>query len=164
MKQLILIRHSKSSWEMDVSDLERSLKKRGYNDAKLVTEALLTPEHNFDPDLILVSPALRAKLTAQIFIENLNWLEVKSFIEPKLYDFSGENTFDVIKSCDDSVEILVLFGHNPTFSIIASQMGSEFIDNIPTTGFVKIHFAVNSWSDVTYGDTIKTIFPKDLKI
>jgi phosphohistidine phosphatase len=164
MKYLTLIRHSKSLWEPQVTDLERPLKKRGLSDAKLVSAEMLKPAYYFTPDLILVSPALRAKLTAQVFVETLNWSKVDSFIEPKLYDFSGENTFNVIKSCSDSVGNLVLFGHNPTFSLIASQMGSEFITNLPTTGVVLLQFNIDSWNEIDFGKTIKTIFPKDLKI
>ena len=35
MKILVLIRHSKSSWDEDVNDLKRPLSERGFTDANL---------------------------------------------------------------------------------------------------------------------------------
>ena len=162
MKNLVLIRHSKSSWKGGISDLERPINERGQNDAELVSKEMLS-KLRIEPDLILISPANRAKLTADIFVKNLNWSSKEIFIEPELYDFSGEPTFNVIQMCDDDVDTLVLFGHNPTFSILASQLGSEFIENVPTSGFVHLQFDIDSWENVNNGVTLKTIFPRDLK-
>ena len=47
MKKIILIRHAKSSWENNVSDLERPISKRGYNDANLMVGIL----NNFSIDV-----------------------------------------------------------------------------------------------------------------
>ena len=62
MKKLILIRHAKSSWKHNVTDLERPLSNRGYNDANLMSGIL----NNFsiDIDAIFSSNSKRTLETA----------------------------------------------------------------------------------------------------
>jgi phosphohistidine phosphatase len=162
MKTLILIRHAKSSWKYNLPDHKRPLKSRGKNDAKLMSTHL--SKTNFiTPDLILSSDGERAKQTASIFIKHLKWDNVNFNLEHDLYDFSGESAFNVIRNTPNSITTLVVFGHNPTFTMLASQMGSKFIDNIPTSGLVQIQFEQDDWAKVKNGLTIKTLFPKSLK-
>jgi phosphohistidine phosphatase len=162
MKQLILIRHAKSCWDNNLIDSKRPINKRGINDAELVSLEL-AKDSTINPDLILVSKAERTKETAQIFIKNLKWNNIEAQLNSDLYDFSGESAFNVIISCPNHINTLVVFGHNPTFTLLASQLGSEFIDNIPTSGVVVISFDVEKWESIENGETIKIVFHRDLK-
>ena len=69
MKNLILIRHSKSSWDLPVNDIDRPLSKRGIHDAHLIS----TNIHSLLPKTFIVwsSPAKRAKESAMIYSQNL---------------------------------------------------------------------------------------------
>ena len=74
MKLLTLLRHAKSDWSAPYrSDFERPLKARGRRDAPLMGEYIA----NLDlvPDLIVSSPAERARQTAELFAEaaSLAW-------------------------------------------------------------------------------------------
>ena len=161
MKKLIVIRHTKSSWEYDVIDHERPLKTRGINDAKLIAENLKTLSLSIDK--VLVSDAMRTKLTANIILPALNIPENKVFYEHKLYDFSGRDLVEVIKSCPDTVNTLMIFGHNHAITAFVNTFGSEYIDNVPTTGVVIIEFNEQKWSNISKGKTTYTVFPRDLK-
>lgn len=161
MKRLILIRHAKSSWEYDVIDHERPLKKRGINDANLIADALKS--YNILPDKVLVSDAMRTKLTAHIILPALNIPDSKVVYEHKLYDFSGRDLVNVIKSSDDNIKTLMVFGHNHAITAFANTYGHTYIDNVPTCGVVIFEFGENKWSEITPGKTIHTIFPRDLK-
>ncbi|XCF04876.1 histidine phosphatase family protein [Tamlana crocina] len=161
MKELILVRHAKSSWEYDVIDHERPLKNRGLNDANLVSNHL--KNKNFNIDLVISSDAVRAKTTAEIFIENLNISSDIVQFEHNLYDFSGELLTQVIKDCNDAVDRLMVFGHNHAITAFVNTFGDKYIVNVPTTGTVMLQFDINSWADLKPGKTIMTIFPKDLK-
>ena len=48
MKELILIRHGKSSWDYPVSDKDRPLQERGINDAHLVSNTFKTTPIKID--------------------------------------------------------------------------------------------------------------------
>ena len=162
MKNLILIRHAKSCWDNNLIDHKRPIKKRGKTDAKLVSSFLLN-DLNLIPDLILISDAERAQQTAKIFIKNLKWDNIEAQLNSELYDFSGESAFNVITSCSNHINTLAIFGHNPTFTLLASQLGSDFIENIPTSGVVILTFNTENWESIKNGETIKIVFPRDLK-
>ncbi|MFL1013578.1 SixA phosphatase family protein [Flavisericum labens] len=161
MKKLTLVRHAKSSWEYDVIDHERPLKKRGYNDADLVSNRL--KRENFKINLVMSSDAVRAKTTAEIFIRNLDIDKNIIKFNHELYDFSGESLIEVIKNCDDSVDSLMIFGHNHAITAFVNTYGDKYIVNVPTTGLVVFKFDIEKWSDLKPGETVLTIFPKDLK-
>ena len=64
MKTLHLLRHAKSAWDRpSLPDRERGLNKRGRRDAARMGEFLV--EQDLLPDVILCSPAERARRTAE---------------------------------------------------------------------------------------------------
>ena len=89
MKQLILMRHGKSSWDYDVSDKDRPLQERGINDAHKVSKTFGL--HAPKIDFIFSSPANRALHTSMIFVRNLEY-DLSNFrVNHMLYDFSGNS-------------------------------------------------------------------------
>ncbi|MGB3145192.1 MAG: histidine phosphatase family protein [Maribacter sp.] len=161
MKTLLLMRHGKSSWELNVSDQDRPLQQRGISDAYLVGNELATKHLKID--WAFSSPANRASHTAIICLRQLEYSLNNFSIVPNLYDFSGEKVIDFIRNSDNELDTILIFGHNHAFTYIANAMGDTHIDNVPTSGFVQIQFKENIWSSVTQGSTIQTIFPKQLK-
>ncbi len=161
MKKITIIRHAKSSWEHRVTDFERPLKKRGLEDASLVS--FCAKDKINKPDFILSSDANRARSTAAIFIKTLDFQSVDFQLDNKLYDFSGNDLIQVIKNCDDAINHLMIFGHNFAITSFVNTYGSVLYDNVPTSGLVSIDFNSNSWQDLMPGKTILKIFPKDLK-
>ena len=57
----------------------------------------------------------------------------------------------------------MIFGHNHAFTSISNIFGSIFIDNLPTSGLVKINFDTNNWADIKQGQTELILIPKELK-
>ncbi|MDO6759567.1 histidine phosphatase family protein [Tamlana sp. 2_MG-2023] len=161
MKNLILVRHAKSSWEFNVIDHERPLNNRGIEDANLVSKHLI--KEYIKIDQLVCSDAKRAKDTAKIFLSNLKINENIVSYNYDLYDFAGYNLIDFIKSCHDGIDDLMIFGHNHAITDFVNTYGDLLIDNVPTAGFVKIQFDVLHWNDIEQGKTVKTLFPRDLK-
>lgn len=161
MKKLIIVRHAKSSWEYNVIDHQRPLNNRGLNDAQLLSKYL--KNKNLNIDLVVSSDALRAKTTANIFISSLEINHELFILDHSLYDFSGENFTQKIKACDDSINNLMVFGHNHAITAFVNTYGNKYIDNVPTCGVVIIEFNTERWQDLNKGQTVETLFPKDLK-
>lgn len=160
MKNLILVRHAKSSWDYNVPDDKRPLAIRGTSDAHLVSEEF--KKKLFKADGIFSSPANRALTTCKIFLKNLEISDKLLVTSDKLYDFSGESVIDFITSIDNNLKNVIIFGHNYAFTSISNRFGSKFIDNLPTCGLVWIQFDVESWKKIDKGKTILIIRPKDL--
>ncbi|PWH82868.1 histidine phosphatase family protein [Algibacter marinivivus] len=161
MKKIILVRHAKSSWKFNVIDHQRPLKTRGYNDAEIISKSL--KGEAIIVDKLVSSDAVRAKTTAEIFINNLNIDESIIEFNNDLYDFSGEKLIKVIKNIDDTTNNLMIFGHNHAITAFVNTFGTKYIDNVPTSGVVIIEFDIVNWSDLKQGITVKTLFPRDFK-
>ena len=161
MKTIILTRHGKSSWEHNVGDAKRPLKSRGKSDAKLVANQYITT--NNLPERIFSSPAKRALETCEIFTKVFNLSKNSISIDDNLYDFGGENVIHFIKNLSDEISSAMLFGHNHAFTSIANIYGDKFIDNLPTSGLVKLNFEIDNWQDLKKGTTEIIIIPKELK-
>lgn len=161
MKNLILIRHAKSSWEAPLKDFDRPLMKRGILDAHSVSGAI----SKYLPKTYTIwsSTAARALETAIIFAQNLSYPLESILFKDELYTFDDRHLEKVIKSCDNSLESVILFGHNEAITNFVNKFGDVFIDNVPTSGFVSLQFDSESWDLIDRGKTKKTIFPKDLK-
>lgn len=161
MKRLILVRHGKSSWKHSLMDEKRPLKKRGYKDGELVSNAFKS--FNDKPLNLWSSPAVRANETAKIFKEKLEVEDQDFQVRSSLYTFDPKELFYAIQHCDPEIENLMVFGHNPAMTSLVNQLGDKNFDNIPTTGLTVIDFKTNSWKDLKDGKTILNLFPKNLK-
>ncbi|EDP95272.1 histidine phosphatase family protein [Kordia algicida OT-1] len=161
MKTLILVRHAKSSWEYPVDDKDRTLKLRGIKDAHLVSNYIADKIET--PEVIYSSIANRALHTCAIFTRTLKYPFDKVIIKEDMYDFGGSGLVETVKSCDDAVKTLMVFGHNHAITAVANTYGSQFFDNVPTSGTVVIQFDINSWNEIDEGKTILKVFPKELK-
>lgn len=161
MKTLILVRHAKSSWKHNVIDHERPLNERGLKDAAAVS-SYLKNEH-LTIDTVLCSDATRTQATAAIFFENLKLDKSLLHLNHDLYDFAGSNLHRVITECDVNVNNLMVFGHNHAITAFVNTFGNISIENVPTCGVVQIQFNIKDWKDLNKGETIKTLFPKELK-
>jgi len=161
MKTLILVRHGKSSWEHNVSDRDRPLLPRGINDGLLIADKWA--EEQLEVDFIYSSPANRALHSATIFLRKLNYPPEQFQLSNMLYDFSGDEVLQFIKTLDNDLDTVMLFGHNHAFTHIANSLGNSYIDNVPTTGLVHLQFGINQWSEIDKGTTVRTLFAKQFR-
>lgn len=162
MKNLILIRHAKSSWETPGKDIDRPISQRGINDANTIFSQI----NNLLPKTFLVwsSTAKRARETAMIFSQNLSIPFESIIIKDDLYTFDSGNLETAIKKCENRFDNLILFGHNEAITDFVNKFGDLYIDNVPTAGLVSITFDQENWNDIYKGKTIKTLFPRQLKV
>ena len=155
MKELILIRHAKSSWSNPLlEDFERPLNKRGAKNAPFMAKILKQKELN--PDLIISSPSKRTKDTLDFFIKEFDYKREIIF-EESIYEAPYINILKVIKNIDDKHKTIFLFGHNPGLNDLADFLLGRFEENIPTCGVLKIDFDTNYWKNISK-DNSKLIF------
>lgn len=161
MKQLILIRHAKSSWDAPLHDFDRPLNSRGIQDAHLVSSNI---NSQIPKSFVLWSSAAkRAAETAVIFAQNLSFPVESIVFKEDLYTFDERKLEQIIKSCPDDYDHLIVFGHNEAITNFVNKFGNIFIDNVATSGFVNIIFDDLSWKNIEKGITKRVIFPSDLK-
>lgn len=160
MKTLYLVRHAKSSWKFDVIDHQRPLNERGLNDAPKMAQHIARQMPK--PDLIISSDALRARTTAVFFAKAYHIEDKEIMLNHQLYDFAGSDLVEVIRTTNNEVETLMVFGHNNAMTNFVNTYGDQDIDNVATAAFTAINFEIDSWQDLTTGTTICHKSPKEL--
>jgi phosphohistidine phosphatase len=144
MKTLILVRHAKSSWEnKNSTDYERTLSNRGKKDAPFMAGIL--KDKNVKIDLILSSSAIRALTTAKIFAKELGKAEKEIVADKNIYEAGRKDLLKILLETDDSVDDLMLVGHNPGLTYLSNYLCNFETDNIPTCGIVCMQLDFDSW-------------------
>lgn len=151
MKYLYLVRHAKSSWDdLSLEDAKRPLNDRGMRDAPRMAKRLKEKEVTIDQ--MLSSHAVRALATCRNFSNVLRYPEENIIIQPSLYHASEDGMLQVVHGLNDTLDTVMIVGHNPGLTDFANSLTGELIANVPTSGIVAIAFDVDSWKDITWGE------------
>lgn len=144
MKELLLIRHAKAEKESGKPDFDRPLKYIGIQDASFMAEKI--KEKAIIPQIMVSSPALRTKTTAEIFTEQLKLPEM--ILDKRIYEASQQTLLDVINGLPNEYSHIGLVGHNPGISYILYYLTGE-IKEVHTSTVALITFDVDDWTDVS---------------
>ncbi len=162
MKTVYIVRHAKSSWEYEgIKDIDRPLKKRGINDAYLISKILAKKIKT--PAVFVSSCANRALHTAMIFSYTFNYPLANIKISKSLYNFSDGYLTKTVKALDDAFDSAIIFSHDHCINSFINKYGSEKITHIPTCGVVGIKLPIEHWKNIKQGKTILKEFPKFYK-
>jgi len=145
MKTVLLLRHGKSKRgpEYD-TDFERPLAKRGKRDAEQVGAFLV--EQDLVPELILSSPAERARDTAERCASAAGCPDVVRF-ERSLY-FGGEEAYlSLLWELEDTVSQVMLVGHNPDLEIAVEELAHRYV-RMPTAALARIDADAETWEEL----------------
>jgi phosphohistidine phosphatase len=123
---LYLVRHGDAD-TLAARDDERVLSKKGIR----VTTAMarLLKSADFDtPEFIITSPLPRAEQTAHIMLEEFAPKATFEINEGLRSGSSLESAMSIIASKKDVCDVLMLAGHDPLFSMLASVLvsGTEY--------------------------------------
>ncbi|RPH31839.1 MAG: histidine phosphatase family protein [Bacteroidales bacterium] len=156
-KELIVIRHAKSSWdEPNTDDADRALISRGIADAYAMANRQKKILKSID--LVLTSHANRATHTATIFAGIIGYPYEKIKLSSKLYEISEHQLISIVKSLPNDLSRVIIVGHNPTFTYFVNKYLKSPIDNIPTAGMVGLSFHTDSWSDISKDNLQSSFF------
>ncbi len=144
MKELLLYRHAKAEKSAPGgSDNERPLSRKGGSQAKSMGRML--KDADSIPDLILTSNATRAADTAAITAAACGCTSpVRQ--AAALYDAEPESYAQELRGVDESVNRVMLVGHNPTIEEFAARLLGERIE-IKTAYLVRLSLDIGFWQD-----------------
>ncbi len=157
MKKLILFRHAKSSWSLDVTDRDRPLTKKGI----LRTEKIIIASKKifFNTEIFYSSPANRALHTASIIINQLNLSYSNLHLKEDLYTFESSKLIKFIRNIPNSFSNVTCVGHNPAFTNVISLLSDSSFEHLPTSAWAEITFSQSSWNNISKG-ILKLGIPK----
>lgn len=144
MKTLTICRHAKSSWaNADIDDHDRPLNKRGERDAPIMGD--LIKAAGIRPSLIISSTALRAWRTARIIAKQISYPIEFLQRESTLYHAGVNRLVELIAAQDEGFNNIMIIGHNPGLTDLASELIPGLTSNIPTSGFVSVLLDTDTW-------------------
>lgn len=149
MKSLLLLRHAKSDWDApSTADHDRPLAPRGRQAAKRMGTFLARVGPL--PDRALTSSALRARRTLALAARAGDW---SCPVEESgaLYMATPEAALAEVARQDDRVRVLLVVGHEPTWSEFAGLLVGGGEMRLPTAACARIDFDVESWRSVGFG-------------
>lgn len=170
MKRLYLLRHAKAVRD-GTADMERPLSGRGRKDAFLVGAWLSRKSRS--PDAVLCSPSFRTMETWKGLGEHL-----RTAPEPRvltsLYNASPSRLLARIRSVPDTVETLLVIGHNPGLQNLAIQLAGpdskkgvvkKIGKRFPTGALAAFGMDAASWRDLgkSTARLVRVVRPKDLR-
>ena len=160
MKTITFLRHSKSSWDYNVSDIDRPLNEFGIEKIKKI--ANLSKDQFSSTEIFFTSPANRAIHTCLILLNCISKNTSNIKICEDLYTFSYSDVFDFIKKIDNNYSNVALVGHNPAYTEISNYFSENKILNLPTARWFSMKFDSNKWCDIiklkpiSYSNNIKS--------
>ena len=162
MKKLIIIRHAKSDWSNNTSDLDRPISMRGVNDAKIISK--IFDSQNLQPEIIYTSIAKRAIETSKILIERSKFLSNLVCLEvDELYDFSGNGVKSFIKNLNEKLSTVLIFTHNNSCNFLVNDFANRINLHVPTCGMLIFEFNVSLWAEIEKSDSFFSFFPKQYR-
>ena len=150
MKQLVLIRHAKSSWhDLSARDFDRDLNARGRGDAPEMGRRLAG--RDVIPDALLVSSAKRARATVDLIAPEIEFPLQQIEFRDDLYLASPSDMLKLIRRIPDDVQTLALVAHNPGITELTNRLAKTYIQNIPTCGVVTLQMPIEQWQSAGCG-------------
>ncbi len=154
MKELLLLRHAKSSWaKAGADDFDRPLSPRGRRAAAAMSTWLAAQDYR--PALVLCSASRRTRETLDAIQEALG-PRVPLHIEPDLYLADSPALLARLRQVGDDVPSVLLIGHNPGLQELACQLadapGAASPDlrarlrrKFPTAALARFRLKIDAW-------------------
>ncbi|MDP1564143.1 MAG: histidine phosphatase family protein [Pirellulaceae bacterium] len=144
MARLLLMRHAKSDWDHPgLADQDRPLNHRGVRNAAQM--GVWLREQKVEPQLILVSPACRARETVERWLTGFGVPLPSVRTVEVLYPGSPSSVLQALGSVPEAIETLLLVAHNPTLEIVVDMIGGK-AEHFPTGAVADIDVPERPWS------------------
>jgi phosphohistidine phosphatase len=160
MKTLFILRHAKSSWDdPDLADFDRPLNARGRAAAPFMGEFMAN--RGLVPDVILSSPAVRARKTAKL-AKHAGNLKAEIEHDERIYEASPQTLRQVAAEIDDKFVSAMIIGHNPGVEGFVRFL-TGVAERMPTAALAVIELDIYRWEeiDARTGTLRSLIRPRD---
>lgn len=147
-RRLTLLRHGEAQpIDACAEDFERALTRRGCVEAREIGARIV--QRDLVPDLVLVSPAERAWATAEIVAQACEIDPKQLQCARELYLATPETTWRILARCDSSLRHILICGHNPGLSQLASRLGPvPERRSLPTGGLITAVWLNAEWESI----------------
>ncbi len=147
-KNLYLLRHAEAQEKQaDQKDIERKLNPIGLQNSSRM--GINLSHKDLSLDMLLCSPAVRAKETAVLVAEQIGYDTNRIHINPDIYEASVRIMLQLLNQLKNEWHNVLFIGHNPSFSYLSEYLTGEEIGFLSTCGIVHVRFDIVEWSQVS---------------
>ena len=160
---LYIVRHAKAEDRaIFMADYDRQLTSDGITSAARMGRYLRGK--SIHPDVIISSPAPRAKDTAKVIAEQIGYDLAKIELNEKLFDGGPKAYLAAINRLPDTTQSAMIVGHNPDVSYLAEFLTHERIGSMSKGAVIAVTFEDVAWAEVSgrTGSVSFQISPKQL--
>lgn len=153
-RTIILLRHAKSAWGLDIGDHERPLAGRGKRDSTAVGELLAA--RGVVCDLVWCSTALRARETWDRAVAAGAKSDQVTY-DDHLYEAVAHELVKVLRKTPAAVRTVMMIGHSPAIPDLVDRLAprkgnkglwSRMDTKFPTSGMATLSYH-GSWADIS---------------
>lgn len=150
LRQLLLVRHAKSSWENPLlDDRDRPLNDRGRRVSLGMGKHL---NHlQLEPDLVISSPALRAWQTA-LLVSSAFEKSVDIHLNDALYGCNTNEWWKQVQLLPNEYSRILMVGHNPELHQFIAEISDFLIPKYPTCALALFDVESSQWQHVKRSD------------
>lgn len=152
MKQLYLLRHAHAApSNLSLSDFDRPLDNRGFEEAKQLAHYLQKQGIRFD--FVMCSAALRTQETLEPLRPVIGTDAIE--ISERFYNISEDKIIDHLRQLPDNTHKVLYIGHNPgiAFSILkfAKSIPGFLLEGIRPATMAGLQFPLKKWMALEWG-------------
>lgn len=153
-RELLLLRHGKSDWSAGVDDFRRPLKDRGKRGAQRI--GVWLAQHDLVPDLIVTSPAERARVTAQKACKAMGDGDQGIRKDRRIYPATLDDLCEVLGDIPQDAARVLLVGHNPGMEDLLVWLAGDRLalpedgKLLPTATLARLQMP-DDWQELTAG-------------
>lgn len=125
-RELLILRHGKSDWSVDVDDFHRPLEDRGKRGAQRM--AIWLQRQGLTPDYVISSPAERALVTAEKTCKAMGMSAEVIKQEKRAYEADLDDLLDILSDCPKKARRVMLVGHNPGLEQLLLYLAGTVVD------------------------------------
>ncbi len=152
MKQLTIVRHAKAEpYEEYASDFDRPLAPKGLKQIPRIARVLA--QLKTPPDWIISSPAIRARQTAELLAQELDFPE-RILWEEAIYEASAPTLHRILQQTPDTVTHVLMVGHNPGMERLVAGLcsGNQLMNlRLSTAGTAHLRLEIFQWQQLRWG-------------
>ena len=147
-KTLTLIRHAKADAPHGVSDQQRPLSEKGWQQVKRASSALHKRAVSFEQ--IYCSDALRTRQTAEQLNNHLGLMSACLHYQADLYLASHNTLLACVNATPNQYQHVALIGHNPGLSDLWRLLSAQYQTVLSSCAIVTMALCVDDWRAVDY--------------
>lgn len=151
MKRIALLRHGEAEYgKGQRGDFDRKLTSTGKYRLERLAEVLA--DRNFSFDLLLQSPAIRTRQTADILSQAISF---KKKMEEKDYYLAKKDTWtEKLNALPDEYDSVLVVGHNPGLSTLLDYYVGDYFLNLSPGMMAVVEIEVDTWKAISAGSGV----------